>query len=65
MSDEIDELTTCDEGLIDAAVYEIRKKIKPIELNPGECLKCGKMVGRLIDGVCCPCVDRKMKLYVG
>ena len=55
-ADKTDERTLVE---VSAEVAQIQRKAQEIKPgNPGECVKCGEDMPRLINGVCCPCRDR-------
>lgn len=44
--------------IIEADVAHIRQLAEEMEEGqPGECVKCGEDMPRLVNGVCCPCRD--------
>lgn len=56
IADVTDERT---EVQVSADVAEIRRKAQAIEPGqPGECVKCGEDMPRLVNGICCRCRDR-------
>jgi len=60
MSDLIDDTTVREEFLLDAAITEMHRRAVEIPVGePGECDLCGEDMPRLVDGVCCPCRDRR------
>lgn len=64
MADLVDQQDERDVVMMDAAVYQIRKKADAVtdavsKALAGECSECGEHMPRLIIGVCCPCIDRR------
>lgn len=56
IADVTDERT---EVKVSADVAEIQRKAQAMPKGePGECVKCGEDMPRLVNGVCCPCRDR-------
>lgn len=62
MADEADQTDERTSVELSAEVAEIQRKARQIAKGvPGECVKCGEDMPRLVGGVCCPCRD-KLKL---
>lgn len=57
--DEADRAQMSIETVIDATLAEAMRKAAEIPIGtPGECDTCGSYSLRIVDGMCCPCIDR-------
>ena len=60
MSDEIDVAQDQEMHARDNYLQHVRRKAAEIPVGvAGECDYCGEWSGRLVDGVCAPCRDRR------
>jgi RNA polymerase-binding transcription factor DksA len=57
--DEIDEADIEYATVLNAKIKDIESQLNRMPVGtPGECIKCGEHMPRLVDGICCPCRDK-------
>lgn len=59
MPDELDNLTAREDHITQLNIDACRQKSHIDPGKPGDCDLCGEWSGRLIQGVCSPCRDRR------
>jgi hypothetical protein len=60
MPDELDKIEERDAPLHEAWIGEVRARAAAMPVGrPGECDLCGEWSGRLVNGACAPCRDRR------
>lgn len=58
-ADPIDSADYYIESVIDDHVRDAMRAAQAIPVgNPGECDTCGSYSSRLVNGMCCPCIDK-------
>lgn len=64
MADEIDETFDRSQFLLERDIELIRAKAAAMPKGaPGECDACGEPYDRIVDGLCCRCIDRYIAVY--